>query len=519
MTARGSRIALSTVFLLALLHAPAVAGRAAAQEAPRFGGVLKAAMIGEPPTLDTHTTTATIAYQVGWHMFESLYTLDRGYAPIPMLAESHTVADGGRRYTVTLRKGVRFHNGKELTAADALASVTRWGRLHTTGKTVWKVVEAAEAKDSHTLVIHLKEPSGSLLYALASPYLAIYPKSVVDAAGDAPIKEYVGTGPYRFVEHKPDRHIRLARFKEYSARPEPPNGTGGKRTAYVDEIQFVPVPDVAVRLAGIETGEYHFAQSPKQDQYDRLKANPQIALDIVKLGAWIVAAPNHKQGVMTNKKVRQAMQAVLDMEPIMSAAVGHKAFYRLDGALYFPEQSLWHSPAGVTGYNLRNKERARALLRESGYAGQPVRWITTKEYEYMYNSALVARQQMEEVGFKVDLQVLDWATLVQRRSKPELWDVFTTGITFSADPALTSNLQCNWPGWWCNEEKERLLGELVREADTKKRRALIERIQAVFYEDVGRVKMGDFFILLVTRDLKGFEPSPFLHFWNAGIAK
>jgi len=79
-------------------------------------------------------------------------------------------------------------------------------------------------------------------------------------------------------------------------------------------------------------------------------------------------------------------------------------------------------------------------LKEAGYTGQPVRWITTKEYEYMYNSALVARQQMEEVGFKVDLQVLDWATLVQRRNKPERWDLFTTGITFGPDPALTANL-------------------------------------------------------------------------------
>jgi len=112
-----------------------------------------------------------------------------------------------------------------------------------------------------------------------------------------------------------------------------------------------------------------------------------------------------------------------------------------------------------------------------------------------YTSAVVAKQQMEEVGFKVDLQVLDWATVVQRRSKPELWDIFTTGITFSPDPALTSNLQCNWPGWWCHEEKERLLAELIRESDAKKRRALIER------------------------ELKGFSAGPFLHFWDTWLAK
>ena len=87
----------------------------------------------------------------------------------------------------------------------------------------------------------------------------------------------------------------------------------------------------------------------------------------------------------------------------MTAAMGHKAFFRVDGALYFPEQGLFHTQGGVTGYNLRNKERARALLKEAGYTGQPVRWMTTKEYDYHYNSALVAKHQLEDVGFKVDL--------------------------------------------------------------------------------------------------------------------
>src|SRR5215467_7081594 len=177
--------------LLVLLVA--AAGTASAQTAPRQGGILKAAMIGEPPTLDTHTTTATIAYQIAWHVFETLYTYDRQYLPVPYLAESHTVTDGGRRYTIALRKGVKFHNGKELTAADAAASILRWGRLHTTGKTMFKTIEAVEAKDPLTLVIYLKEPSGSLLYALASAYLSIHQKSVIDAAGDQQIKEFVGT--------------------------------------------------------------------------------------------------------------------------------------------------------------------------------------------------------------------------------------------------------------------------------------------------------------------------------------
>ena len=510
---------LAAIFLLALVL---VSGAATAQEQPRMGGVLKAGMIGEAPTLDLHVTTAVITQQITWHVYETLFTLDKNLAPIPMLAEGHAIADNGRRYTITLRKGVRFHNGKEMTSADVVPSLLHWSKLATPGKAIWKNVEAIEAKDPSTVIIYLKEPSGSLLFALASPNngAAIYPKDIVTAAGDGPVKECIGTGPYRFVEHKPDRHVRLARFKEYSARSDPPNGYGGKRTAYIDEIYFIPVPEASVRLAGTETGEYSFAQQIRPDQFDRIKGQPALEAQITKPYGWITAVPNHKEGIMANKKVRQAFLAVLDMEPIMSAGIGNKAFYRLEGALFYPEQGAWHSDAGVASYNQKNKAKARQLLKEAAYNGQPVRWITTKEYEWMYNTALMSSQQMEEVGFKVDLQVLDWATLVQRRGKPELFDVFSTGFTLAPDPAIATPFQCNWPGWWCLEEKDKLLAEMARETDPKKRRALIEKVQALFYEDVGRIKIGDYFDLQVTRkEVRGFKPGPYLFFWNAWIAK
>ena len=512
-------IQIAAIFGLALL---ATAAAATAQEQPRMGGVLKAGMIGEAPTLDLHATTAVITQQITWHIYETLFTYDKNMSPIPMLAEGHAVGDNGRRYTITLRKGVRFHNGKEMTSADVVPSLQHWAKLGTTPKAIWKNVEALEAKDSYTVVIYLKEPSGSILFALASPNNggAIYPKEVVAAAGDGQVKEYIGTGPYRFVEHKPDRHVRLARYKEYSARPEPPNGYGGKRTAYIDEIYFIPVPEASVRLAGAETGEYNFAQSIRQDQVDRVKGQPALEAQIVKPYGWITAVPNHKEGIMANRKVRQAFQAVLDMEPIMSAGIGNKAFYRLDGALFYPEQGVYHSQAGVTGYNQKNKAKARQLLKDAGYTGQPVRWITTKEYEWMYNTALMSSQQMEDVGFKVDLQVVDWATLVQRRGKPELFDIFSTGFTLNPDPAIATAVQCNWPGSWCLEEKDKLLADMARETDPKKRRAMIERLQALFYEDVGRIKIGDYFDLWVTRkEVRGFKPGPYLYFWNSWIAK
>jgi peptide/nickel transport system substrate-binding protein len=508
-----SALALAAVLLLPVI--------VSAQGTPKTGGVFKAAMIGEPPSLDLHSTTAVIVQQITWHIYEGLYTYDKNYNAVPLLVDTHAVSDQGRTYTFKLRRGVKFHNGKELTAADVVASLKRWGKMSTPGKQVFRDVEGVEAKDSHTVAMYLKEPVGSLIMGLAraNSGAVIYPKDVIDAAGEGQIKQFIGTGPYRFVEHKPDRHIKLARFKDYVARTDAPDGGfGGKRTAYLDEILFIPVPDVAVRLAGVETGEYHYGQQIQQDQFDRVKTMRDVVPGIIKPAGWSTAVLNHKQGLMTDKRIRQAFQAALDMEPIMAAGFGNKAFYRIDPGLHFVEQPQWHSKIGGELYNQKNKAKTQKLLKEANYTGQPVRWITTKEYQWMYKNALVARQQLEEGGFKIDLQVVDWATLVQRRNKPEAFDVFSTGITFNPEPAYNTGMTCGWPGWWCQEDKERWLDSLARESEPRKRKAMLEKVQAIFYEDVGRIKFGDYFSLEVARkDVQGFRHTNELNLWNVWL--
>jgi peptide/nickel transport system substrate-binding protein len=491
-----------------------------AQETPRMGGVLKVASIGEPPTLDIPMSTATLVYEIMWHVNESLFTYDKSFTPVPLLADSWTLTDKGLKYTINLRKSVKFHNGKEMTSADVVPSLKRWGRVASVGRVLWKFVESVDAKDPYTVVISMKQPSSSLIYGLSEPHAAIYPKESIEAAGEGQLKEFIGTGPFRFVEHRPDRHIKLARFKDYNARSEPANGFGGKRTAYFDEILFLTVPETAVRLAGVETGEYHHAMFIKQDSYERIKNIPTLESRIVKPRGWAVAVMNHKSPLMSQTKLRQAFQAALDMEPILVAGFGSRDFYRLDPGVFFPEQP-WHSTASAKLYNQHDKDKARRLLKEAGYAGQPIRWVTTREYEFMYKNALVAKQQLEEVGMTVDMQVVDWATLNNRTEKPDLWEVFSTGFVFSADPGSHVALRCTFNGWWCNAEKERLLVELQGESDLKKRKAIIDRIQTVFYEDVGSVKLGDYFTLDVARrDLRGdFRTAPRLYFWNSWLAK
>jgi len=507
------------VAVAALLAALAFFVAPGASQTPRKGGALRIGMIGEPPTLDAHVTTATITREIGINMFETLFALDAKYQPVPLLVESHEVLDGGKRYVLKLRKGVKFHNGKELGAADVVASLKRWGKLSSPGKAVFKTVDAVDARNASTVEIRLKEPSGSFLTNLAQVDNAavIYPKDVIDASGEGQLKEYVGTGPFRFVEHKPDRHVKLARFDGYAPRSEAASGLAGQRIAYLDELYFLAVPDYAIRQAGIVTGDYTYIELAKPDQYDRLKSSAGVEPVVIKPYGWITIVLNTKQGVMADRRLRQAVQAALDVEPMMLAAMGHKDFFRLDPGILFQEQAL-HSKTGAALYNQRDKDKAKRLLKEAGYAGQPVRWIVTTEYDHHYKTALVGKSQLEEAGFKIDLQVSDWATVVQRRNKPELWDAFSTAFIFGAEPTTWAPVLCEWPGWWCNAEKDQLLLAMSREPDAKKRAAIWEKVQTIFYADAARIRLGDYFRLDARRkEVQGFENGPYMHFWNVWL--
>ena len=179
----------------------------------------------------------------------------------------------------------------------------------------------------------------------------------------------------------------------------------------------------------------------------------------------------------------------------MLVAMGHRDFFRLDPGLFFPEQA-WHSKAGARLYDQKDPAKARRLLQEAGYQGQPVRWMVTTEYEHHYKPALAVKSQFEEIGLKIDLQVSDWATVVQRRNKAELWDIFSTAVVFDAEPSTSVQVLCEWPGWWCTPEKDGLLQAMARESDAKKRLALWEKVQVLFYEDAARIKLGDYFRMM-----------------------
>ena len=138
---------------------------------------------------------------------------------------------------------------------------------------------------------------------------------------------------------------------------------------------------------------------------------------------------------MANVKLRQAVMAALSMQPILQVTFGNPDLFQLTSSIY-PKGTPWFSETGGPWYNLGSAEKAKQLAAEAGYKGEPIRWLTTQQYPWMYKSSTVAADQLRKAGFNIDQQVYEWAGVVERRAKPTEWEMFTTGHGFVPDPAL-----------------------------------------------------------------------------------
>lgn len=482
---------------------------------PQKGGILKVATTGEPPGLDYMFNGASIARDIGNHVWEGLTALDDSGQPQPMLAEKIDVSADGKLVSFTLRKGVLFHNGKELSSEDVVASVQRWLKIASFGKTLAVNVEAVTAKDKYLVEIGLKKPTGPLLIGLAGT-AHIHPKEIIEKFGDNKVTEYVGTGPYKVLDHQPDRFVKLGRWEKYSSRTEAPDGRAGARNAYLDEIWFIPTPDGTTRLNMVETGEVHIDMSTAGSQLNKVRSMANAEPVLTQPFSYLITHLNHKQGPMTNKYLRQALLAALDMEPIMMAAYGDPSLIRLSPGIMQPENGDWYTDVGNSVYNKQDLAKVKELLQKAGYNGEPLRLYTTKEYEHMYKGSVVAVEQWTKAGINVQMTVVDWATVTQIRAKPAEWDLWTGGNTVGDEPVSHVILQPSWHGWYANPKHIELMDQLNSEMDQKKRqKEIYPQIEALFWEEVGAIKYGDAFG--VKAKLKTVKGMPKTHFFLANV--
>ena len=489
-----------------------------AAQAQAARGALNLAMVAEPQTLDPMASTADLVGTIMQHVFETLYTFDAKWTVVPMLAEAlPTVSKDGLRYSITLRKGVALHSGRELQADDAVASLKRWMEMAPRGKAVAKELASIAAQGTHDIELVLKAPYAPLLPQLALPsgMAAIMAREAIAT----PLAQFVGTGPFRFKERKPDQYVLLTRFEAYSARKEAANGYGGKREAGVDELRFVPVPNANTRVEGALAGQFHYADLLPIEALPRLeKATGKTVPVMTASFGFPYLVLNTKEGVLANLPLRRALQTAIGEGEMLAAGFGDTRFFIAEGN-HFPKGTPFYSDAGTAAYNERNAAKAKAEAAAAGYKGEPVRILTSRQYDFHHNMALIMAEQLKRAGFKPELMVVDWATLVQRRNDAKLWDVYITHSGQFPEPMLSPpQLGDGAPGWWATPGKQAVLSAFNRETNPVKRAPLWAAVQKLVYDEVPYINVGKFNSLAARAPaLDGYQTATWPFFWNVRL--
>jgi len=408
---------------------------------------LVVAMHATIPTLDPHMSVGSETHYLGRHIFETIVALDENYIAVPHLAESVDVSDDNMTYTFHLREGVKFHNGKEMKAEDVVASLNRWIERASMAYDYLGHVTFEEL-DEYTVGLELDRPvNGALeILAMEKQFGAIMPKEVIESAEEDGVTEFIGTGPFKFEEWKKSQYVHMKRFEDYSPVDSPPSGLSGKREALVDDLYFEIVTDSSTRLVGLQTGEYDIGIAMSYDDYEDVVNDSNLEPVMFKEG-YLNFIYNKKEGIMSDSKMRQAVNAAIDSEEILLASFGSEEIFSLDPGYMGSEMANWYTDVGKEAYNQADPEKAKQLPKEAGYDGEEITIVSTREYEYWYNATIVLKQQLDEAGFNTNLEVYDMSTYQDVREDPGVMDIYITGTTLGATPSSLLPLTTGYPGW------------------------------------------------------------------------
>jgi peptide/nickel transport system substrate-binding protein len=459
--------------------------------------------------LDPIWTTAYMSRNHGYMIYDTLFGTDANSKIQPQMVESWTKSDDSRLWTFKLRAGLEFHDGKAVTGEDVISSLQRWGKRDSMGQKLMTFVQKMDSPTPDTFRIFLGEACGFMLEALGKPSSNvpfIMPKRIADTDAQKQIEEHIGSGPFVFKrdEFKPgDKAVYLKNAK-YKPRSEPASGTAGGKNVYIDRVEWnLALRDGQAQANAIAKGEIDILEQVPFELYTGLKDNPNVKIfDFTPVGLQYMGRFNHLHKPFDNPKVRQAAIAALAQEPFLKAQVGVPELYKPCPSM-FTCGTPYSSLAGTELQAKSNMKKAQELLKASGYDGTPVVIMKPTDLVSITKLPDVAAQLLRQAGFKVDLQAMDWNTLLGRRAKKDApaqggWNMFFTAWAAPdiwnplANAAVNGGGDKSWFGWASDAKLEELRDKFARELDEGKKKQLASQIQARAFEIGTHAPLGEY---------------------------
>ncbi|TKT76201.1 ABC transporter substrate-binding protein [Aquamicrobium sp. LC103] len=481
--------------------------------------------------LDPIITTAHITRNHGYMIYDVLVAVDEDFKPHPQMAD-WAISDDNLVYTFTLRDGLTFHDGAPVTAADAVASLKRWGERDSGGQLIFDVTESLEATDEKTITWKLSKPFPALLETVGKQSAVppfIMPERIASTSADQAITEYVGSGPFVFVEseYQPGVSVTYEKFDDYVPREEPPSWMAGGKVVKVERVRWVTMPDAQTAINAVMSGEIDYIEAPQVDLLPIVASSPDVTVEVRdELGYQTMGRMNFKHPPFDNPKIRQAALKALSQENVLAALIGNPEYYSVCGAIFGCGTPLADDTGSETLTSGGDKEAAKALLQEAGYDGTPVVLMQPTDVTTLAAQPVVAAQALREAGFTVDMQAMDWQTLVTRRASMSApaeggWNMFFTNWMVPEinspliSPMLNGRGDEAWFGWPKDDALEALREEFIAASTPEAQKDVASRIQAYTLENVIYVPLGQYAApQVISKKLTGMLPSPVPVFWN-----
>ncbi len=512
---------MSRLTLLSTVSALALAVAISPALAQKKGGNAVVGTSSAPPLTDAQASTAEASRNISLHWIETLFARDENANVIPDLATKADISADGKTYVITLREGVKFHNGQEMTSEDVIASLERYGKVGGSAQII-KPITKMTPTSKYVVTVELTQPVPGFLDQLSSPRApaGIMPKS--EAGKERGKIDHIGTGPYQFVEYIPDSHVAVKRFDGYSQNMnfQKRDGFGGRKTAHFDTVRFRHIPEGGARSAALEAGEIHAVDALPPPAAKRLKDNKNIKIIEAMPWAFQTLIVNASFGPTKDQKVRQAIQAIIDAEEIM--AIAGEGLYRLTHGWQHPGTSYFAGDIGKSDYNVKDMAKAKRLLAEAGYKGEEIVILTDSTIANHQSTGVVAAEQLKKAGVNVKLNTVDWPTAFQLRAKPDGWSLWTLG--FGIEPYegpynVTSFFATDYEGkgaqWMADAELQRANNVLNTALKLEDRQKAFADFQKRFFEFVPAIKVGDLGRYQATRaNVQNYAPGRIPRMWD-----
>jgi peptide/nickel transport system substrate-binding protein len=521
-----SRRALVKAGAIAPLFAPSTV-RAQSQTTLKF--VPQTDIAGYDPVWSSAQVTRNYAYTV----FDTLFGLNNAYEAKPQMAEGARPENDFKEWTVTLRPGLKFHDGERVLARDCVASLLRWARRDSFGQPLLKAIDELSAVDDRTMRFRMKQSFPMLPDALAKSTAnapVIMPERLAKTDPFQQVPEIVGSGPLRMVQSETVHGVKIvfARNDDYRPREDGvPEWTSGPKRVHFDRIEWLIIPDAATAAAALQRGEIDWWEQPTTDYLPLLKSRRNIEVAIADpSGSMGALRMNWLHPPFDNPAIRRLVLAAVHQEEYMMAVAGSDASLYRTGVGMFPPQTRFASDAGMPPQRRApDYDQIKRDLIAAGYKGEKVVVLGAADRVAVKAFGDVAAEMLAKMGMNVDYQIADWGTVnarINRKDPPDKggWNMFFAvwgGISL-INPVVHQYLRGDGPtniaGWPSSPKLEELRAAWLGTTEPAEQVRVARELQVQAYSDVPYVPLGQFFQpVAYLKNLTGMVTG-FPVFWN-----